>query len=235
MARSRSSARSRRAGSANRSVRGSPSRDVNRSTGCAERLRVVRRGRHRRHEREAVVAVDRDPAHERLVGAERQAEHAVAELLERPGRVPDLEAHRSRAGPDHVHREEVVVDDERPRRRQVVAGPGGERHGLEAADDAALRAEHEHGDQHGRPAGRQLLSEVGEVARQGSLVRGRQHDAPPRGAHRPDEEPGAHRPGAQPDDRGPHRRVIRSITRSVDPPSRWSKWRRANGSTFSCW
>ena len=83
--------------------------------------------------------MDGDPAHERLVGAERPVEDAVAELLERPGRVPYLEPDRARARPDHVHREEVVVDDEGARRREVVAGPGGERDRADPAEHARAR------------------------------------------------------------------------------------------------
>ena len=60
----------------------------------AERLGVVRRDRHRRDQRDAVVGVDPDLADQVLVGPERLVEDAEAELLERPGRVPDLDARR---------------------------------------------------------------------------------------------------------------------------------------------
>ena len=103
----------------------------------AERLRVERRDRHGGHEREAVVAVDRDHAHERLVGAELPVEDAVAELLERAGRVPHLEPQRPRARRDHVDREEVVVDDEGARGGEVVAGARGRDDRPQATRDAA--------------------------------------------------------------------------------------------------
>ena len=80
----------------------------------------------------------RDPAHELRVGAERLVEDAVAELLERARGVPHLDPRRARAWRDHVHREEVVVDDEDARRREVVARPGGERDRAQAGRTAPL-------------------------------------------------------------------------------------------------
>ncbi len=201
----------------------------------AERLRVERRDRHRGHEREAVVAVDRDHAHEGLVGAELPIEDAVAELLERAGRVPHLEPQRPRTRRDHVDREEVVVDDEGTGGGEVVAGSSGGDDRAQATRDAALLAPGEDGDRDRRVPRGQLLREIGEVSGQRRRMR-RGEDHARRGpARRSEPEPDADRERSQPDDRGAHRPVIRSITRSVEPPSRWSKWRRANGSTLSAW
>ena len=87
----------------------------------AERLGVVRRGRLRRHQADVVVRVDPDPPGQLLVRAERLVEHAVADLLERAAGVPGLDDGRALARLDDVDREEVVVDDEDARGRQVVA------------------------------------------------------------------------------------------------------------------
>ena len=88
----------------------------------AEGLRVMRRGGLRGDQADVVVRVDPHPAGERLVDPERLVEHAVADLLERPARMPGLDDRRPGARLDDVDREEVVVDDEHPRR-----WPGGRR------------------------------------------------------------------------------------------------------------
>ena len=198
-----------------------------------ERLRVVGGDRRRRHEAQVVVGMDRDPFDERLVGAEGPVEHAVAELLERAGGVPDLDPDRPRPRVDHVQREEVVVDDERPRRGEVVAGrmacqraatrprtPGRWRNARTTTGSAGARRASSSRMKARLPPRRSAC----EVARTTRRRIGRM----PAGG-----EPGPDGQGPQRDDETLHRERIRSMTRSVEPPSRWSKWRAANGATFS--
>ena len=96
----------------------------------AERLGVVDGGRLGPDQADVVVRMDAHAPSELIVHPERLVEHAVADLLECAAGVPGLDDGRPGSRPDHVDREEVVVDDEHPRGREVVRGddrvPGGD-------------------------------------------------------------------------------------------------------------
>ncbi len=185
--------------------------------------------------------MDGDPVRERLVGPERLVEHAVADLLERPGGVPRLDDRGPVARPDDVDGEEVVVDDEDPRGRQVIGGHDGL---PRRPDPPACASGRAMGDGHDRDLGvarREVVRDRCQVAGQHRRVRRGQHDPPPerqvprireRDADEDDadgQDDAAHRTGTA----GP--RMSWSITRSVEPASRWAKWRLAKSATFSAW
>ena len=107
----------------------------------------MRRDRHRRDEREAVVGVDPRPGRTSSSSApNRLVQDAVAEPLERAGGVPDLDAGGARPRRDDVHREEVVVDDDRRARRRggsPRAGCRGPARGGPSRPPAAQRQAHD--------------------------------------------------------------------------------------------
>ena len=143
----------------------------------AERLRVVGRHRGRGDQADVVVAVDGDAVGQRLVGSERLVQHAVAELLERPGRVPGLDDRGAGPRSDDVDREEVVVDDEQARRREVVARPQGMAERRDAAATPAGRTIGEDDERDRRMPAFELVPDDGQVASQHGIV-GRGQDDP---------------------------------------------------------
>ena len=90
--------------------------------GLTERL-GVRGDRVLRADQDVVVVrVDANVSDQLLARAEGLVENAVADLLEGAARVPGLDDGRPGLGRDDVDREEVVVDDEHARGREVVLG-----------------------------------------------------------------------------------------------------------------
>ena len=199
----------------------------------AERLGVVRGDRHRRHEADRVARVDRRPAHALLVRAEGPVEDAVAELLERAAGVPGLDVDGAGSGPHDGHREEVVVDDRHALAREVVPGAHGLPRRAEARPPAGGGPVGEDDDPHRRAPPGELVVEVSEVALEARRVGRREHHPGSERQEPPDQEPGPDGAAADGDAQPAHRPRTRSTTRSVERPSRCSKWRSANGATFS--
>ena len=199
-----------------------------------KRLRVMDGRRLRRDQADVVVRVDRDPPRERLVHPERLVQHAVTDLLECAAGVPCLDDRGTPPRPDDVDREVIVIDDEDPRRGQLEAGC----HGMDGSNDPAAQApsrlvsEGHHADV--RCARGQIRADGRQVAGQPRAVRGGQDHAATERQQPSGDEPDPDQGDPDRQDQAAHEAMINSsMTRSVDPPSRWAKCRAANEATLS--
>ena len=165
----------------------------------SECLRVERREAVGRDEAQIVVGVHGDRAGVLLVRPEPRVEHAVAELLERPAGVPDLDEGGTPPRPDDVHREEVVVDDEEPGGREVEARPQGmDRRSRQLAPTTARpECELDHVDIRARRS--DAVANPRQVPGDSRPVSGREHDPWPDGQEPAGEEAEADERRAQRD------------------------------------
>ena len=148
--------------------------------------------------------------------------------------MPGLDDRRPATGPDDIDREEVVVHDEDAGRGEIPAGDDGPPRGDDPATKAAARPVGQRDDDDLRVTGREVVADGREVAAEARRVRGGEHD--PRAERQPG--PGAktepHEQDAEAEDEVAHRgRMSWSITRSVEPASRWEKWLAAKAATLS--
>ena len=165
--------------------------------------------------------MDPDPAGQRLVHPERLVEDAVADLLERAAGVPGLDDRRPRARLDDVDREEVVVDDEDARGRQVAAGDDGVPGGGDASAHADRRPVGEDDDLDLGVPGGQIGGDRGQVPADPRRMGGGEDDRGRAGGVRR-KTAKAVRTQGDPDgqDEAAHRVLIERSTRPVVPTSR---------------
>ena len=168
------------------------------------------------------------------IGDKKVIEHAVADLLERTRGMPRLDDRGPGPRADDVDREEVVVDHDHPRRRQVVPGDHRLPGGGEAPAQPARRAMRQHHDRDGGMPSGQVVTDRRQVAAERRRVGGGEQDpgAKPPSPRQPERQPDERNPDGE--DETAHRgRISWSMTRSVDPPSRCAKWRAAKAGTLA--